>query len=835
MAPESGSNSTTAQQSPHEDTLEGTLSRLGPSFDLTEYVSFDPTIRAKPVARGGFGLVYKSVYKPPNRDDTTVAIKRLFFEYHCDIAKVAAREIYIWSGLVHPNVIQFLGFILDEDKRPLFISEWMENGSVLKYVESHTGCDVIHLILGIAEGLDFLHGREVVHADIKSDNILVNSSGNAVICDFGISRAMNATQIALGGNTTHPNGPGGSTRWMAYEMIADYETYNKFTKYSDVWAFGMTIYELLIREKPYAYIHIEAQITVALMQKKLPIPPTYIDIWPEKYQGVWKLCTECWNFDPLQRISMTEVVGELNKLSMLAPQQTLDDLLKVTLDRLSFLDLSGCVTFDRLKPMKDGGFYVVYTGICDSLERGKVIVTIKCLRNLNSVSAKIMAKEIYIWFKVAHPNVLQLLGFIINEENLLSLVSERMENGSVLEYVKSHPECGVIHLILGIAKGLEYLHERDIVHSDKKSDNILVNSCGDAVICDVGITRGMNATQVGLGGNTTGKGAAGTIRWMAYELLAESEKYTRHTKETDVWAFGMTVYELLAKERPYAHISIETQVIISVMRRQLPKPPAPLDTWPKKKKEAWGICESCWTFDPEQRITMASVVEKLNVLNYTADEETQEAEEVLPGNLVSLEDSLSIHTSHAAYSAGESDPPLVNEEDGQGINADDNINPEERADPKSRTEDLTGSTLVPEVRNQKKMLTDDSDVDNDSPCTQAEAHRPEELVVASVAGESLKAEPDNDVDSRIVPEDHPEMVKGEPTALTIAQAEEPPSVFPETQVPSSPAGAATGNGHEGVTDVPEKEGVPPSNEPPDRPKGPLARFFGRCLKILLCR
>ncbi|KAI5115606.1 hypothetical protein M0805_009283, partial [Coniferiporia weirii] len=756
MTPESGSSSIIVQQSSHEDTLEGTLSRLGPSFDFTKYVPFDPSMRATPVASGGFGFVYKSVYKPPNRDGKTVAIKRLFFEHHPGFEKIAAREIYIWSGLVHPNVIRFLGFILDEDGRPLFISEWMENGSVLKYVESHTGCDVIHLVLGIAEGLEFLHGRDVVHADIKPDNVLVNSSGNAVICDFGSSRAMNATQIALGGNTTNPNGPGGSIRWLAYEMIAKSETYKNFTKYSDVWAFGMTVYELLTKEKPYAQIHIEAQVMIAVMKETLPIPPTYIDIWPEKYQGVWKLCTECWNFDPLQRISMTEVVGELRKL------------------RLSHLNLSGRVTFDRLKPMKGGGFYdIIYTGTHESLERGKVIVTIKCLRHLNSSSAKIMAKEIYIWSELDHPNLLRLSGFIIDEENLLSLVSERMENGSVLEYVKSHPECDVIRLILGIAEGLEYLHKRDIVHSDIKSDNILVNSSGDAVICDFEISRAMNVAQVALDENTTTPWrASGTIRWMAYELLAEIEEYTKHTKESDVWAFGMTVYELLAKERPYAHLSYEAMVMFYVIRRRLPKPPASFDTWSKKKKEAWGICESCWTFDPKQRITMASVVEKLKALSSTADEETQEVEEVPPGNLVGLEDFLSIHTNHATYSTGKSDPPPVNEEDGQGINADDNTNPEERADPKPRTEDLTGSTLVPEVQDQRKMLTDDSNVDNGSPYTQAdfEAHRPEELVVASVAGESLKAESDNDVDSQIVPgaEDHPEMVKGEPTALTYA-------------------------------------------------------------------
>ncbi|KAI5116778.1 hypothetical protein M0805_008733 [Coniferiporia weirii] len=133
------------------------------------------------------------------------------------------------------------------------------------------------------------------------------------------------------------------------------------------------------------------------------------------------------------------------------------ELLKRTLDKLGNLDLSGRVTFDRSKPMKDGGFYGnVYTGTYDSPEHGKTIaVAIKCLRQVSPSVEKVAAKEIYIWSKLDHPNLLRLLGFIKDEGNLPSLVSEWMNNGSVLEYVKSHPDCDVIHLILGIAKGLE--------------------------------------------------------------------------------------------------------------------------------------------------------------------------------------------------------------------------------------------------------------------------------------------------------------------------------------------------------------------------------------------
>ncbi|KAI5114941.1 hypothetical protein M0805_006799 [Coniferiporia weirii] len=170
----------------------------------------------------------------------------------------------------------------------------------------------------------------------------------------------------------------------------------------------------------------------------------------------------------------------------------------------------------------------------------------------------------------------------------------------------------MIHLITGIAEGLSYLHKNDVVHSDIKSDNILVSSSGDSVICDFGISRAMNFTQQALGGNTTLPGGpGGTARWMAYELIPDTANYKKPSKESDVWAFGITVSELLTGSRPYTDIFIELQVLLFVAGGGHPAPPASFDNWPESRKKVWSVCQSCWIADPKQRITMASVVEQL--------------------------------------------------------------------------------------------------------------------------------------------------------------------------------------------------------------------------------
>ncbi|KAI5120172.1 hypothetical protein M0805_008439 [Coniferiporia weirii] len=614
-----------------------TIKNIIAKFDhFNLHILFNSTLIR--TAGGGFSDIYKNVYEPLGGGKVDVAIKYMHFQKHWRFQRITANEIYIWSGLVHPNILRFLGFIVDEYGFPLLVSEWMINGLVSEYAKGHPECDALHLITGISEGLAYLHEMDVVHGDIKSDNVLVDPSGNAVICDFGNSRSINATEVVLGENTASTNGAGGSTRWTAYELIANPEKYEKHSKQSDVWAFGMVVYELLTKERPYAHIAIDAQVVFIVLEGQLPPPPTPVETWPKRYQEAWAICESCWVFDPEQRITMIDVVKRLKALSPARnddvapptmrekvtaaptqPQQPPRELLESTVSSLSRLNITGRVTFNRSDPPHGGGGYGdVYSGIYECPGRGQMAVAVKrpLYYSQDDSSVKITAKELYVWSKLEHPNLLRLEGFITEEGRPLpSLVSEWMENGSILGYVKQRAECDMIHLILGIAEGLKYLHGNGVVHSDMKPDNVLVSSSGDAVICDFGLSRALNATQSALGGNSTPlDGIKSTLRFMAHELLAEPELYKKFTKESDVWSFGMTIYELLAKKRPYAHIRLDIQTVISVVIKQLPSPPASFETWPKSLKEAWSVCESCWVFDPQHRVTMSDVVKRLKAL-----------------------------------------------------------------------------------------------------------------------------------------------------------------------------------------------------------------------------
>lgn len=109
---------------------------------------------------------------------------------------------------------------------------------------------------------------------------------------------------------------------------------------------------------------------------------------------------------------------------------------------------------------------------------------------------------------------------------------------------------------LGIARGLAYLHEQGVIHRDIKSvsffqklssdtilsplkDNILVTRLEEAVICDFGCSRIIDASRT-LGNLTTS--IKGTEQYLAFEIIALRNQYPKHSEKSDVWAFGMTVY-----------------------------------------------------------------------------------------------------------------------------------------------------------------------------------------------------------------------------------------------------------------------------------------------------
>ncbi|EJD08127.1 kinase-like protein, partial [Fomitiporia mediterranea MF3/22] len=149
------------------------------------------------------------------------------------------KEMYIWSKLEHPNILRFEGFFLGDDSYPHLVSRWMEDGTVLDYIRRHPGTDLLHIALGIAEGLNYLHLKGIIHSDIKPANILMSGSRVPLLCDFGQSRNLGglttfAFSVSASGESK------GTISFTSPELLDGTDL--KPTEKSDVWAFGMTIW-----------------------------------------------------------------------------------------------------------------------------------------------------------------------------------------------------------------------------------------------------------------------------------------------------------------------------------------------------------------------------------------------------------------------------------------------------------------------------------------------------------------------------------------------------------------------------------------------------------------
>ncbi|KAI5120728.1 hypothetical protein M0805_006434 [Coniferiporia weirii] len=311
----------------YKDALKNLLKRLH-HLDLTGRI-YD--IGNLMVARGGYGRVFigyvnsSALHKAQWRKGSIsrkVAIKRIdTLERNVDAAKILFKEMHVWSKLGHPNVLSFFGFMIEGENVSL-ISEWIENGSLRNYLVICPGCNIEKMALGIAEGLAYLHKEEIVHSDLKLDNILVDQSGKPLICDFGVSRILIVSQTLAGLTLPECLAGLGTTRWMARELL-NYDPDNpniivSNTKETDIWSYGMTLYELLAKEIPYAYIEANHHVLIAITKGALPKKPHSFISWSSSFKDMWAICERCWKRVPGERPVINQIIGDLRSICQLS-------------------------------------------------------------------------------------------------------------------------------------------------------------------------------------------------------------------------------------------------------------------------------------------------------------------------------------------------------------------------------------------------------------------------------------------------------------------------------------------------------------------------------------
>lgn len=203
------------------------------------------------------------------------------------------REVVLVSRLRHPNVVLFLGAAISPPTYCL-VFEFMENGTLSDMIRRKKGqLDFFRIAREVALGMNYLHLCSIIHRDLKSSNILLDTHGTAKVSDFGLSCVFE-----LGSDLTAETG---TYRWMAPEVIRHEPYSNK----ADVYSFGIVLWEMIAKEQPFrGMTPIQAAFAVARQQMR-PALPNYT---PTK---VGELVEHCWNQDPIQRPSFEDIIEVL--------------------------------------------------------------------------------------------------------------------------------------------------------------------------------------------------------------------------------------------------------------------------------------------------------------------------------------------------------------------------------------------------------------------------------------------------------------------------------------------------------------------------------------------
>nr|XP_043635298.1 protein STRUBBELIG-like [Erigeron canadensis] len=269
------------------------------------------------IGRGGFGKVYKGNVIIGTTHHV-VAIKRLDLMSNQGAIEFWA-EIEMLSKLRHAHLVSLIGYC-NHDNEMILVYEYMPRGTLEDHLHKHhslSWAQRLKICIGAARGLDYLHtgtGLEfgVIHRDVKSSNILLHESWGAKISDFGLARIGPTNQPSTYVNTL--------VKGTFGYIDPNYFATGKLTRKSDVYAFGVVLFEVLCQKRPLDK-SFECGIVTWIQEsikegklKQIVYSGIRDEISTKCLKGFVRIAQRCLDNNPKYRPTMTEIVFSLETL-----------------------------------------------------------------------------------------------------------------------------------------------------------------------------------------------------------------------------------------------------------------------------------------------------------------------------------------------------------------------------------------------------------------------------------------------------------------------------------------------------------------------------------------
>ena len=575
------------------------------------------------------------------------------------------REVNNMLQLNHPSILKLVGFSFDDfDNLPrpvvIFQSHIKTLAKIIRDEKENLSWNETKILIniyGIAAGMEYLHQHNIVHRDLKAENIYLDESYYPKIGGFHLSKEMKREEDET------------SQHLKGTPAYISPETYSKhiYNEKSDVYSYSLIIYELFSKHRAYEeYDNVEYLSRDINEEHKRP---TIDENIPKCYK---ELIERCWSENPKDRPTFSSILKELrtnnefindsidsseyeqyikyiDEFPITFEQDRrnsqLDDIMKTNLSTFSDYDINFKMesiysTNTRNIPLKNEYFDMkefVYISEKEeneeknenfddiAIKKSKICFLLRKIRNIST--GKICVSKEYvkdgtllykyhiinfirslkIMLQLNHPSVLKCIGFYPTEfKSLPTVITEYASNGTLDKMInrKSNPEWNETKILIniyGIAAGMEYLHQHNIVHRDLKAENIYLDESYYPKIGGFHLSKEMKREE-----DETSQHLKGTPAYIS------PETYSKHiyNEKSDVYSYSLIIYELFSKHRAYEEYDNVEYLSRDINEEH--KRPTIDENIPKCYKE---LIERCWSENPKDRPTFSSILKELRTNN----------------------------------------------------------------------------------------------------------------------------------------------------------------------------------------------------------------------------